>query len=98
MLINSVAVLPLSMTAMFPQGSLMFGPAHAVTSRPLLSSTSRQPFPFVFVVPSVLGVLPTTIQPLLSMVMAVVNPTPPGHWARCCGNLANSVAFLVDGL
>ena len=82
MLTNSVAVVPLSTTAMLPQGPLMSGPAQVSTSWPLASSTSRQPLPLVRVVPSLLGVLPTITQPLFSMVIAVVSPTPPGH----CGS------------
>ena len=61
----------------------MSGPAQVATSWPLASSTSRQPSPLVRVVPSVLGVLPTITQPLFSIVIAVVRPTPPGH----CGKL-----------
>ena len=83
MLTNSVAVEPLSITAMLPHGPLMFGPAQTSASWPLASSTSRQPSPLVRVVPSVLGVLPTITQPLFSMVIAVVRPTPPGH----CGKI-----------
>ena len=37
-------------------------------------------------------------QPLFSMVIAVVRPTPPGHCGRCRGSLANSVVFVVDGI
>ena len=94
MLTNSVAVAPLSMTAMLPQGPLMFGPDQTVASWPLASNTSRQPAPLVAVVPSVLGVLPTITQPLFSIVIAVVRPMPPGHCGRFCGSLANSVVVL----
>ena len=89
MLINSVAVEPLSTTAMLPQGSLMVGPDQAATSLPSGSSTSMQPSPLVAVVPSVLGVLPTITQPVSSIVIAVVSPTPPGHAASWCGRRAN---------
>ena len=98
MLMNSVALVPLSIVAILPHGPLMFGPVHVATSWPLESSTSNPPSPLVRVVPSTLGVLPTITHPVLSIVMAVVKPTPPGHCARCCGSLANSVAFFVDGL
>src|SRR2546426_92258 len=37
----------------------------------------------------------TMTQPLFSIVIAVVKPMPPGHCARCWGNFANSVVFLV---
>src|SRR5271170_6500258 len=97
MLINKTALVPLSTVAMSPHGSLIVGPDHADTIFPLESSTIKQPSPLVAVVPSVLGVLPTITQPLLSMVMAVERPTPPGHCARCCGRLANGVIFLVVG-
>jgi hypothetical protein len=49
-------------------------------------------------VPSLLGVLPTMTQPLLSTVIAVDRPTPPGHSFRSCGTLANSDSFSVVGL
>ena len=48
----------------------------------------------VLVVPSVLGVLPTITQPLFSMVIAVVRPTPPGHCARFCGTLGEQRRLL----
>jgi hypothetical protein len=38
-----------------------------------------------------LGALPTITQPLLSIVIAVLNPTPPGHCGNFCGNCANVV-------
>src|SRR5271170_5863768 len=98
MLTNSVAVEPRSITAILPQGSLMLGPVQTVASWPLLSNTIRQPGPLVPVVPSLLGVLPTMIQPLFSIVIAVVRPTPPGHCGNCLGNLAIIVVFLVVGL
>src|ERR1700728_279983 len=98
MLTNSVALDPRSITAILPHGPLMLGPVHTVASWPLASSTIRQPAPLVAVVPSVLGVLPTMTQPLLSIVIAVVRPTPPGHCARFCGNLAKVKVFFVDGL
>src|SRR6516164_6600080 len=82
MLTKRVAVEPWSTTAIFPHGPSMFGPAHAVASRPLASSTSRQPLLLVRVVPSLLGVLPTMTQPALSIVIAVVSPTPPGALRR----------------
>ena len=66
----------------------MLGPNQAPTYLPSGSSTIRQPSPLVAVVPSVEGVEPTTIQPVFSMVMAVVRPTPPGHCASFCGSLA----------
>ena len=98
MLMNSVALVPLSMTAMLPHGPLMSGPAQVSTSCPFGSSTSRQPLPRVRVVPSLLGVLPTITQPVFSIVIAVVSPTPPGHCGRWRGSLANSVVCLVVGL
>ncbi len=98
MLTNSVALVPSSATAMLPQGPLMSGPAQVSTGWPFASITSRQPAPFVPVVPSLLSVLPTITQPLLSMIIAVVRPTPPGHCGRCPGSLANSVVCLTDGL
>src|SRR5208282_461253 len=98
MLTKRVAELPLSMVAMLPHGPLMFGPVQVAASWPFESNTSRQPSPLVRVVPSVLGVLPTITQPLLSIVMAVVKPTPPGHCRRFWGTFANNVVFFVDGL
>src|SRR5271170_1817826 len=98
MLTNSVAVAPLSTTAMLPQGPLIRPPDQTVVSRPLESNTSMQPGPLVAVVPSVLGVEPTITQPLLSMVMAVLKPMPPGHCGSLCGSLAKRDVALVDGL
>src|SRR5271154_3633305 len=98
MLTNKVAVEPLSTTAMLPQGSLVCEPDHTVASCPLASKTSMQPGPLVAVVPSLLGVLPTITQPLLSTVIAVLRPTPPGHCGRFCGNLAKSVVEWLAGL
>src|SRR5271170_6703083 len=98
MLTNSVAVAPLSTTAMLPQGPLIRPPDQTVVSRPLESNTSRQPGPLVAVVPSVLGVEPTITQPVLSIVIAVVSPIPPGHCERFCDNLANSVVDREVGL
>ena len=65
MLIKRVALVPLSIVAMFPQGPLMFGPVQTAASWPFGSSTKRQPCPLVRVVPSWLGVLPTMTQPAL---------------------------------
>ena len=62
MLTNRVALAPLSMTAILPQGPLMWEPDHIVARRPLESKTSRQPAPLVAVVPSVLGVLPKQLR------------------------------------
>src|SRR5271168_477604 len=98
MLTNKVAVAPLSTMAMLPQGSLICDPDHTVASWPLASNTSMQPGPLVAVVPSLLGVLPTITQPLLSTAIAVLRPMPPGHCGRFCGNLAKSVTDRVDGL
>ena len=87
------------MTAILPQGPLILGPVHTVAGLPLLSKTIRQPGPLVVVVPSLLGVLPTITQPLLSIVIAVASsPTPPGHCARSCGSFAKVKVFRVDGL
>ena len=88
MLTNRVAVAPLSITAMSPHGSTMFAPFQTAATAPLGSSTSRQPSPLVAVVPSLLGVLPTMIQPVFSMVIAVLRPTPPGTLGSDCGSLA----------
>src|ERR1700722_4226802 len=98
MLMNSVTLPPLSTVAMLPHGSLMSGPDHTAESLPLASNTSRQPSPLVVVVPSLLGVLPTMIQPVFNMVIAVVIPTPPGHCARVRGTCANNVVRFVVGL
>src|ERR1700733_16192025 len=98
LLTNNVAVAPLSITAMLPQGPLVFGPAMVPATLPFASSTIRQPGPLVFVVPSWLGRLPTITQPDLSMVIAVVRPTPPGHCGRLRGTAANSDSFFVAGL
>ena len=67
----------------------MFGPFQAATKAPLGSSTRRQPSPLVAVVPSLLGVLPTIIQPVFSMVIAVLRPTPPGQSGRDWGSFAS---------
>jgi hypothetical protein len=98
MLTNKVALSPLSMTAMLPHGSLICPPDQTVVSLPSESNTSRQPGPFVLVVPSVLGVDPTMSQPLDSIAMAVESPTPPGHCERFCGSLANGLVARVSGL
>ena len=98
MLTNSVAFAPLSMTAILPHGPLICEPDQTVASLPFESNTRRQPGPLVAVVPSVLGVLPTITQPLLSIVMAVVRPMPPGHCGRFCGSLAKSDVDRVEGL
>ena len=98
LLTNNVAVRPSSITAMLPQGMLIKSPAIVPATLPLASSTMRQPAPLVPVVPSALGALPTMTQPDLSMVIAVVRPTPPGHCARSRGNAAKVVSFLVVGL
>src|SRR5271168_2425854 len=98
MLTNRVAFDPLSTTAMLPQGPLMCEPVQTVASWPLESNTKRQPWPLVAVVPSVLGVEPTITQPLVSIVIAVVRPMPPGHCGRFCGSLANRVVDREDGL
>ena len=97
LLTNSVAVAPLSITAMLPQGPLMFGPAMVPATLPCASSTIRQPWPLVFVVPSWLGRLPTMTQPDFSMVIAVVRPTPPGHCGRLRGIAANRSSCLRRG-
>ena len=83
---------------MLPQGELMSGPVQVATSSPVGLMTSRQPSPLVLVVPSLLGVLPTMTQPVLSIVMAVVRPTPPGQAGRWRGTWAKSVVCLVVGL
>ena len=83
---------------MFPQGMLMPSLAMMLATLPLASSTIRQPGPLVPVVPSALGALPTITQPVLSMVIAVVSPIPPGQPARLRGSDAKVVSFLVDGL
>ena len=98
MLTKIEAVVPLSLTAMLPQGPLMSGPDQTSTSLPLGSSTIRQPSPLVRVVPSSLGVLPTITQPDFSIVIAVVRPTPPGQRGSWRGNAANSFIFFVAGL
>ena len=97
MLTKIAAVEPLSSEAILPHGPLMSGPAHTAASWPSAFSTKRQPLPLVRVVPSLLGVLPTMIQPLFSIVIAVVKPTPPGHPARPRGNLAKRLVFPVAG-
>jgi len=98
LLTNKVAVCPSSIVAMFPQGMLMLSPAIVPATLPLGSSTIRQPAPLVAVVPSALGALPTMTHPDLSMVIAVVRPTPPGHPARSRGSAAKVDSFLVVGL
>ena len=98
LLTNKVAVSPLSITAMLPQGMLMLSPAIVPATLPLASRTMRQPVPLVAVVPSALGALPTMTQPDFSMVIAVDRPTPPGHPARSRGSAAKVVSFLVVGL
>src|SRR5579883_910552 len=97
MLTNNVALSPLSITAMLPHGPLIWPPDQTVARLPLESNTSRQPAPLVAVVPSVLGVEPTIIQPLESMAIAVERPIPPGHCGRFCGSLAKRVVVLLDG-
>ena len=99
MLTNSVAVAPLSTTAMLPPGIIdVRCPAKVLTTLPFGSSTSRQPGPLVPVVPSWLGVLPTMIQPVFSMVNAVDSPMPPGQDARWRGMVASVVSLRVLGL
>src|SRR5271154_5519510 len=98
LLTNKVAVDPSSIVAMLPQGMLMLSPAIVLTTLPLGSSTMRQPGPLVVVVPSALGALPTITHPVLSIVIAVVRPTPPGQLARLRGSVAKVDSFLVVGL
>ena len=98
MLTNSVALSPLSIAAMLPHGALMLVLAQVSTSLPFASSTSKPPAPRVRVVPSVLGALPTMSQPLLSIIIAVLKPTPPGHAGKFCGSCANVVICFVAGL
>ena len=98
MLTNSVAVAPLSIEAILPQGPLMFVPVQVATNWPLASRTSREPSPLVRVVPSVLGMLPTISHPLLSIVIAVVKPMPTGFCGKRDGSSASSEIFLVTGL
>ena len=83
---------------MLPQGMLIASLAMTLATLPLASSTMRQPGPLVPVVPSALGALPTITQPDLSIVIAVVRPTPPGHPARLRGSEAKVVSFFVVGL
>ena len=47
---------------------------------------------------SLLGVLPTMTHPVFNIVIAVVNPTPPGHCGKLRGTDANNVVFRVAGL
>jgi hypothetical protein len=77
---------------------LILSPAIVPATLPLESSTTRQPGPFVLVVPSALGALPTITHPVFSMVIAVVSPTPPGHPGRLRGTAAKVVNFFVVGL
>ena len=98
LLTNNVAVAPLSITAILPQGPLMLGPAMVPATLPCASSTIRQPWPFVFVVPSWLGRLPTITHPDFSMVIAVVSPTPPGHCGRLRGIAANGLSCFTAGV
>jgi hypothetical protein len=98
LLTKIVAVVPLSIVAILPQGMLINGPFSTLAILPLESNTIRQPSPRVLVVPSELGALPTMTQPDFSIVMAVVKPTPPGHCGRLRGIIANCVNFLVVGL
>ena len=56
---------------MLPHGPLILVLAQVATSLQLASNTSKPPAPFVRVVPSMLGVLPTMIQPLFNMIIAV---------------------------
>ena len=65
---------------------------------PCESRMRRQPAPFVLVVPSSLGSLPTMTQPVFSMVIAVVSPMPPGHCGKCRGSSANTDSFLRRGI
>ena len=98
MLTNSVAVDAVVDHRHVAPRAVDVGPDQTAASLPLASNTSRQPSPLVAVVPSVLGVLPTMTQPLLSMVIAVVRPTPPGHCGSCCGSSANNEVVWVAGL
>src|SRR6185437_5513967 len=54
-------------------------PVKVSTTRPWLSSTSRQPAFEVAGSPPVVGRLPTTTQPPSSIDSAVVRPIPPGQ-------------------
>src|SRR5262245_9938202 len=98
MLMNRVALFPLSIVAMFPHGPFMSRFVQVAASLPSASITNRQPAPRERVLPSLLGVLPTITQPLFRMVIAVLKPTPPGHSGRRLGNSAKVESFLVAGL
>ncbi len=75
----------------------MSAPVMVPATLPAESSTIRQPRPKVFVVPSVLGALPTITQPDFSITIAVERPTPPGQPSRVCGKVAKVVICWVAG-
>src|SRR6266853_5540694 len=66
-------------SAAMSQGPLISDPKKVSTTLPWLSNTSKHPACAVAAVPSVVGKLPTTTQPLLSATKAVVKPIPPGQ-------------------
>ena len=76
---------------------MMWEPDQTRTGLPSGENTMRQPSPLVAVVPSRLGVEPTITQPVFSMAIEVVSPTPPGHCDIAWGSLANSIVCLVEG-
>src|SRR5579872_5621959 len=79
-LVTKSSANPLSWTDVRSHGPLMFPPDHVSTGDPTLLRTIRHPASGVPVPASVTGRLPTTTNPLLRTVSAVVSPTPPGHF------------------
>ena len=98
MLTNSVALSPLSITAMLPQGSLMFGPAQVATSWPLASSTSRQPSPLVRGGAVVAGRAADDHPAALQHRHRRGQPDAAGALRQMLRQLGEQLVFLVAGL
>ena len=78
-LVTKRVAMPPRSTAVMSHGPLIGGPDTVSTTFPIGSRTSRQPACMVADVPSLVGRLPTTTQPLRRATSAVVSPIPPGH-------------------
>src|ERR1700728_1676248 len=78
LLTNSMVLEPW-LLAVESQGPWMFLLAIVSTALPSLSSTIRQPYFAVAVLPFVVGRVPPTTTPPRRMFNGRVSPTPPGH-------------------
>src|SRR5450755_1862921 len=76
-------------------GPLIGPPAIVSTTFPVLSRTSKQPACAVWDMPSLVGRLPTTTNPLRSAPSAVVRPTPPGQGPGNVAGLIEAKSFTV---